>query len=91
MDHQAHTWRTWRQASAIVLTPWQLRPDRDAGANHRLGVRGDEPAQRQRCRQRGHDYLAQAAMTALAPLLVSNFGVLSATRAKPHPTAADGR
>jgi len=25
MDHQADTWRTWQQASAIVLAPWQLR------------------------------------------------------------------
>ena len=27
MDHQAHTWRTWGQASAIVLAPWQLNDD----------------------------------------------------------------
>jgi hypothetical protein len=33
----------------------------------------------------------KAAMTYLTPLLVSNFGVLSATRAKPNQAAADGR
>jgi hypothetical protein len=91
MDRQAHTWRTWRQASAIVLAPRQLRRTVTLAliigsvfvAMNQLNVilagNGDTIT------------WLKAALTYLSPLLVSNFGVLSASRAKPNPIAADGR
>ena len=91
MDHQADTWRTWRQASAIVLASRQLRRTVTLAliigsvfvAMNQLNVILAGNA--------NTITWLKAAMTYLTPLFVSNFGVLSASRAKPNLSAAEGR
>ena len=91
MDHQADTWRTWRQASAIVLAPRQLR--RTVTLALIIGSVFVAMNQLNVILAGNADTITwlKAAMTYLTPLLVSNFGVLSATRAKPILSAAEGR
>ena len=91
MDHQAHTWRTWRQASAIVLAPWQLR--RTVTLALIIGSVFVAMNQLNVILAGNADTITwlKAAMTYLTPLLVSTSGSLSAARAKPNQAAADGR
>jgi len=91
MDHQADTWRTWQQASAIVLAPRQLR--RTVTLALIIGSVFVAMNQFSIILAGNADTIIwlKATMTYLTPLLVSNFGTLSATRAKSNLPDAEGR
>src|SRR5256885_6575635 len=75
MDHQAETWRTWRQASAIVLARRQLR--RTVTLALIIGSVFVAMNQLSIILAGNADTIIwlKVAMTYLTPLFVSNFGV----------------
>jgi hypothetical protein len=92
MNVQGATWSTWREAVSVVVAPKNLRRTVSIAliigsvffAMNQLGtiVAGQATAL----------VWLKAAMTYLTPLVVSNFGVLSATRRYAAPlTAAPNR
>src|SRR4249920_1866458 len=82
MNERAEVWRTWREAAAIALAPRQLKRTVSIAlivgsvffAMNQLGVIVAGNA--------NTIVWLKAGMTYLTPLLVSNFGVLSATRGR---------